>query len=160
MYRSADLLRYYEAYAHAGKMVWAAKERPSFQQDAGQSCRSCKLGECCCNVIPRRGVASITSVLAPSPPPSCRGNELGAAGAEELVKGCWPELQLLVIRWVGWSGGMVTSGIQQHTCSVVKCQPLMKWGHDCPCSFNELGAEGAAHLACGRWPKLKSLDVR
>jgi hypothetical protein len=36
-------------------------------------------------------------------PHSCRHNKLGAAGAEELVKGDWPELRVLDIGW-GWAG--------------------------------------------------------
>ncbi len=31
--------------------------------------------------------------------PFCSFNKLGAAGAEELVKGKWPELKILEIRW-------------------------------------------------------------
>ncbi len=33
--------------------------------------------------------------------PFCSQNELRAAGAEELVKGDWPELRILNIRWGG-----------------------------------------------------------
>ncbi len=33
------------------------------------------------------------------PSPFCSKNKLGAAGAEELVKGNWPELLVLIIRW-------------------------------------------------------------
>jgi len=33
--------------------------------------------------------------------PFCSDNKLGAAGAEELVKGDWPELRILTIWW-GW----------------------------------------------------------
>ncbi len=32
--------------------------------------------------------------------PFCSYNKLGAAGAEELVKGDWPELRILNIGWV------------------------------------------------------------
>ncbi len=34
--------------------------------------------------------------------PFCSFNELGAAGAEELVKGNWPELRILAMRWGRW----------------------------------------------------------
>jgi hypothetical protein len=34
---------------------------------------------------------------------SCSLNQLGAAGAKELVKGDWPELRLLNIGWE-WAG--------------------------------------------------------
>jgi hypothetical protein len=33
--------------------------------------------------------------------PFCSDNKLGAVGAEELVKGDWPELRILTIWW-GW----------------------------------------------------------
>jgi hypothetical protein len=34
--------------------------------------------------------------------PFCSYSGLGAAGAEELVKGNWPELKILKIRWIWW----------------------------------------------------------
>jgi hypothetical protein len=38
-------------------------------------------------------------MLITSSPALCRSNDLGAEGVEGLVKGNWPELRLLDIRW-------------------------------------------------------------
>jgi hypothetical protein len=88
----------------------------------------------------------------------CRDNKLGAAGAKELVKADWPELRLLDIGW----GDVrccfaLTSATREDEWETLR---LSSCHHTVSCRFNQLGAEGAAHLATGRWPKLQKLDIR
>jgi hypothetical protein len=90
------------------------------------------------------------------PPHSCRYNKLGAAGAKELVKGDWPELRVLHIGW-GWAGDAALCSPAQLTNGRILMLSLCH--HTLSCRVNDLGDEGAVHLATGRWPKLQELDI-
>lgn len=50
-------------------------------------------------------------------PPSCSINQLGAVGAVEVVKGNWPELCILDLRW-DWVAGMLC--VEGVNCSTLK----------------------------------------
>jgi hypothetical protein len=53
------------------------------------------------------------------PPHSCSYNTLGTAGTKELIKGDWPELRVLVIRWGGLA---MLPCIQQRSRGAVRLQ--------------------------------------
>jgi hypothetical protein len=98
---------------HAAAICWGEKGQPTLQLGAGQTCRSSTLSECCMAAFSVKHVLFDESIKF-SLLHYCRNNHLGAAGAEELVKGDWPELRVLSIGWVvlGWC-----LYIEQHTAS-------------------------------------------
>ncbi len=83
--------------------------------------------------------------------------------AAELVKGEWPELRILDIRCVEavclpcsrWSL-LVRGAFSSFPDSMEEGVTDSAWA---PCSACWLGAEGAAQLARGRWPKLQELRI-
>ncbi len=56
---------------------------------------------CCIVAWPLKGSMFDEKHLQITSPTFCSGNDLGSAGAEELVKASWPELRRLDIRWEG-----------------------------------------------------------
>jgi hypothetical protein len=66
-------------------------------------------------------LGTLPSHLSTLPPPCCRYNQLGPAGAEELVKRDWPELRTLD---VGWGGLAVLLCAQQCTMSMSTHEPM------------------------------------
>jgi hypothetical protein len=58
------------------------------------------------------------------PHPFCSHNQLGAAGAEELVKGDWPELCLLNIRLIGLLSSSLRSSLLDGMACPVDVQQI------------------------------------
>jgi hypothetical protein len=84
---------------HVGQMNWAQRGQPTLQLGAGQSCRHFASSEWCVVVLSFKHILVKHTHLNTFPSPFCSKNKLGAAGAEELIKGNWPELLVLNIRW-------------------------------------------------------------